>query len=470
MAVHQISEYGRIKSEGDKSSLRKDDIRIPQKSFNNLWDFILEEQSNNDSSAKAFDLYTKGGKRIIRAKNHVGVVETKSKDVIEILPKIYSVEKDESLSKKEKIKETKNIFLNMLKVLKNFNNLSFQDANLQSKDDFPILELFISNYITETEKILLQGLKKGYVKNESNQQFLKGKLLFKHHIQHNLVDKSKFYVSFAEFDSNIPLNRIIKSALSKLLNLTKSNSNRRKLSRLRDILGNIPHSNNIPSDLSSIRNSNRLFSNYSKILEWSEVFLLNKGFTNFSGRNVNQAMLFPMEKVFESFVAYQIRRHSNTFAVSTQHKKFHLVERYKEKPKYRLKPDIFASNTQGDGCVILDTKWKIIDEKLKRKSIQQSDMYQLYAYGRKYLRGYGEPILYLIYPYNKEFTAELPPFYYEKEGGFWLKLYARPFDLRGNYEAQVTALFKSFDEAKEIEERPAMSLAAEPDVRYGKKE
>ena len=36
---------------------------------NNLWDFILEEQSNNDSSAKAFDLYTKGGKRIIKAKN-----------------------------------------------------------------------------------------------------------------------------------------------------------------------------------------------------------------------------------------------------------------------------------------------------------------------------------------------------------------------------------------------------------------
>ena len=54
MAVHQISEYGRIKSEGDKSSLRKNDIRIPKKSFNNLWDFILEEQSNNDSSAKAF--------------------------------------------------------------------------------------------------------------------------------------------------------------------------------------------------------------------------------------------------------------------------------------------------------------------------------------------------------------------------------------------------------------------------------
>ena len=467
MAVHQISEYGRIKSEGDKSSLRKNDTRIPKKSFNNLWDFILEEQSNNDSSAKAFDLYTKGGNRIIRAKNHVGVIETKSKDIIEILPKIYSVEKDESLTKEEKIKETKNIFLKMLKVLKNFNNLSFQDANLQAKDDFPILELFINNYIIETEKLLLQGLKKDYIRNESNQTFLKGKLLFKQHLRHNLIDKSKFYVSFSQFEADIPINRIIKSTLAKLLNLTKSNSNRRKISRLSDILGDLPFSSNVTADINSIKNSNRLLTNYSKVVEWSEIFLLNKGFTNFSGKNINQAMLFPMEKVFESFVAHQIRRYSKSYSVSTQHSNFHLVEKYKEKPKYRLKPDIFASKTDGDGCIILDTKWKIIDEKLKNKSIKQSDMYQLYAYGRKYLKGYGEPILYLIYPYNKKFTEELPPFYYEKEGDFWLKLYARPFDLRGGYEAQVTALFNSFNEAQEIEEITPMTLAAEPNVNYG---
>lgn len=462
MAIYQISEYGRIKSLDEvKKPIRNNEICIPGESFNNLWTFILEKQNNSDSPDKAFELFTRGGKRIIKAKNYVGVVETKTRDVIEVLPKIYGVDSSE---------EAKKIFLKMLKVLKKFNNLSFQDASLQSKDDFPILELFITNYIIEAEKLLMQGLKKGYVKNESNQRFLKGKLLFRQHISHNLVDKTKFYVSFNQFEADIPINRILKSTLAKLLNLTKSNSNGRKISRLSDILSDIPISNNVEADLNFIKNLNRLYSSYSRVVEWSEIFLLNKGFTNFSGKTVNQAMLFPMEKVFESFVAYQIRRYSKSFSVSTQHKKFHLVEKFKEKPKFRLKPDIFASNKQGDGCVVLDTKWKIIDEKLKRKSIQQSDMYQLYAYGRKYLRGYGEPILYLIYPYNKEFTEELPPFYYEKEGDFWLKLYARPFDLRDNYEAQVTALFKSFNEAKEIQENPTMLLAGEPNVNYGKKE
>jgi 5-methylcytosine-specific restriction enzyme subunit McrC len=461
VALYQISEYGQIKSLSEvKKPNKNNEICIPSDSFNNLWSFILEKQSDSDSPDKAFELYTRGGKRIIKAKNYVGVIETKTKDVIEVLPKIFGIDSSANAKK---------IFLKMLKVLKKFNNLSFQDAGLHSKDDFPILEFFISNYVIEAGRVLLQGLKKDYVINKSNQPFLKGNLLFKHHLRYNLVDKSKFFVAFSQLESNIPVNRILKSTLAKLLNLTKSNSNRRKISKLSDILDGIPFSTNLTGDLSSIRNSNRLFSKYSKIVEWSEIFLLNKGFTNFSGKNINQAMLFPMDKVFESFVAYQIRKYSKSFSVSTQHKKYHLVEKYIDKPKYKLKPDIFATNSETNGCIIIDTKWKVIDEVTMAKSIQQSDMYQLYAYGRKYLKGYGEPILYLIYPYNSIFTEELPPFYYEREGDFWLKLYARPFDLRGNYEAQVNAIFDTFNVAQESEVSPIISLAAEPQINYEKK-
>jgi 5-methylcytosine-specific restriction enzyme subunit McrC len=460
VAIYRISEYGQIKSLDEvKKTFRNNEICIPGRSFNNLWDFILEKQSVSDSPDKAFELYTRAGKRIIKAKNYVGAVETRTKDVIEVLPKIYGI--DSNI-------EAKKIFLKMLKVLKKFDNLTFQDVNLHSKDDFPILELFISNYIIEAEKLLLQGLKKGYVINESNQAFLKGKLLLKNQIRYNIVNKSKFFVSFSQFEHNIPLNRILKSTLSKLLNLTTLSSNRRKISQLINTLEGVPNSINIIVDLNSFQNSNRLFSNYSKIHEWSEIFLLNKGFTNFSGKNINQAMLFQMEKVFESFVAYQIRKYSKSYSVKTQHNKYHLVEKHKEKPKFRLKPDIFASQPERDGCIIIDTKWKVIDEESKTKTIQQSDLYQLYAYGRKYLKGYGEPILYLIYPYNSQFKEELPPFYYEKEGDFWLKLFARPFDLRGNYESQVNELFKSFNITYEVEETTFLPYAAEPISNYNK--
>jgi 5-methylcytosine-specific restriction enzyme subunit McrC len=454
VAIYQICEFGLIKSLDDfKNPLRNNEIVIPGNSFNNLWSFILEKQSDSVSSEKAFDLFTKGGKRIIKAKNYVGLVETKNNDVIEVLPKIYGV--DSNL-------EAKKIFLKMLKVLMNINNLSFQDANLQVKEDFPILEHFITNYIIETEKLLSQGLKNGYVQIESNQNFLKGKLLFKQHLRKNLVDKSKFFVSFSQFESNIAINRILKSTLAKLVNRTNLISNKRRIERLIEILADVPLSTKIKSDIILIRNSNRLFFNFSKIIDWSEIFLLDRGFTNFSGKNINQALLFPMEKLFESFVAYQIRKYSKSFSVSTQHMKYHLVEKYKEGPKYKLKPDIFATNLKGEGCIIIDTKWKLIDERFKQKSIQQSDMYQLYAYGRKYLKGYSEPVLYLIYPYNSQFKEELSPFYYEKEGDFWIKLFARPFDLRGNYEFQVNTLLDSLKKPYEVEENFHMPLAAEP--------
>jgi 5-methylcytosine-specific restriction enzyme subunit McrC len=437
MAVYQISEYGKIKSESEtRNSKTEGDTIVPSRTFNNLWDFILENQTSNLETEKAFDLYTRGGKRVIKAKNYVGVIETKSKDVVEVLPKIYGV---------ESISESKKIFLKMLSVLKGFNNLSFQEAGLQSKSDFPILELFISNYINEVERLILNGIKKGYDFKEDNLSFLKGNLKFEIHLRKNLVNKSKFYVKYSEFADDIPLNRILKSTLLKLLNITKSSINRRKISQLLNVFYEIPISSNVDSDLNRCSNSNRLVSDYERIIEWSEIFLLNKGFTNFSGKNINQAILFPMEKIFESFVSYQIKKHSSNYRVSTQHQKFHLIEKYREKPKFRLKPDIFVQGKLSQGNLIIDTKWKVIDETKKSTSIKQSDMYQLYAYGRKYLKGYEEPILFLIYPFNKKFTETLPPFYYEKEGDFWLKLYAKPFDLRGGYKEQVLSLLNSFN-------------------------
>jgi 5-methylcytosine-specific restriction enzyme subunit McrC len=439
MAIYSILEFGTITAKNDTiNGKRQNSVQVPSKTFENLWDFSLEVQANVDESNRVFDLFTRGGRKVIKAKNFVGVIETKNGDTIEILPKIQGT---------SSIKESKSIFLQMLKVLQNFNSLSFQNAQLDSIDNFPILELFISNYINESEQIILNGLRKGYSKKESNLKYLKGNILFKDHIKKNITNKTMFYVRHSEFSANISINRILKTTLLKLEYLTNSHYNKIKIKKILDLLEEVPSSQNINSDLNSSKNTNRFFLNYSRILKWSEIFLLNKGLTNFSGDTINQALLFPMEKVFESFVAYQIRKHSNGVRVSTQDKKYHLVEKYIDKPKYKLQPDIVASFS--DKCIIIDTKWKILDERSSSLAIKQSDMYQLYAYGRKYLKGFAEPVLFLIYPYHENFTTQSETFFYEKVGNFWLKLYARPFDLRGNYKAQVINLLEFLDCVKE---------------------
>jgi 5-methylcytosine-specific restriction enzyme subunit McrC len=57
--------------------------------------------------------------------------------------------------------------------------------------------------------------------------------------------------------------------------------------------------------------------------------------------------------------------------------------------------------SKGEEKIILDTKWKVIESisESGRNNISQSDLYQMFAYGKKY----GAKTLFLIYPENEKF-------------------------------------------------------------------
>jgi 5-methylcytosine-specific restriction enzyme subunit McrC len=55
--------------------------------------------------------------------------------------------------------------------------------------------------------------------------------------------------------------------------------------------------------------------------------------------------------------------------------------------------------------------------------LSQSDFYQLFAYGQKYLSGVGDMLL--IYPKTSQFQHILPPFHFDHQ----LTLWAVPFCL-----------------------------------------
>jgi 5-methylcytosine-specific restriction enzyme subunit McrC len=75
----------------------------------------------------------------------------------------------------------------------------------------------------------------------------------------------------------------------------------------------------------------------------------------------------------------------------------------------------------------MDTKWKVLNENLgngkEKYNLSQSDMYQLFAYGEKYMEGKGE--LFLIYPRRQQFNHSLAPF--EFKSGLTLKVV--PYDI-----------------------------------------
>ena len=109
-----------------------------------------------------------------------------------------------------------------------------------------------------------------------------------------------------------------------------------------------------------------------------------------------------METVYESYVTRQMKKAlcPAGWDVSSQDKGYYLFDTPRQ---FALRPDIVI--TKDDGMrVILDTKWKsLIDSPRANYGISQSDMYQVYAYAKKYsVSGLLTPKVWLLYPVNEE--------------------------------------------------------------------
>ena len=361
-----------------------------KKDFDNLITFIHEFESNETGTDVLEFLSIKHNREVgqyIAVKNYVGIIEMKNGFQIEILPKITF-----GISEQDK---TKFVFLKMLRCLKELNGKLFNHANMNI-DKFNLYEIFIDMYLNEVSNLLKKGIKSGYVNVEDNLTKYKGKLIIKDHLKKNLVHKEKFYVSYDLFNSNCSENKLIKSTLLKLKNISTQNKNKREILLMLNAFDEVNASTNYDLDFSKIK-TNRS-KEYDILMIWSKIFLCNKSFTTFSGSTTSRALLFPMEKVFESYVAQKLKAElvMKSWNISTQDRKYYLFD--KPEAKFSLRPDIVIRKPmERNSTIVLDTKWKILN-KSENYGISQVDMYQMYVYSKKYKA----EVIWVLYPWNEE--------------------------------------------------------------------
>lgn len=439
-AFKSICEFGEIRRASDFSSGSlidtANEIFLDNKSFDQLKDFVAENQDVNIEIEQAFQYFRKNGKDVIRVKNMVGIIETKNRTTIEILPKIYLIQKTKHEDERPIIRRT---FIKMLRHLKNSPFSCIDEAKLKT-DRFPIFEIFISAFLEKVELLIKKGLRHNYVGISENCTFLKGRLVFHKNIRHNVSRADRFFIDYDDFLIDIPQNRLIKSTLLFLQTKTYSYKNANRINELLHFFSDVSFSRNYDQDFSSIQDQNRLFSYYSIVMGWVKIFLKKESFTNFSGNNLNQAILFPMERIFEDYIAAMFKKNIQDFDIFTQDRRYHLVEDHIGYGKFKLRPDLVLE--KDNKTIILDTKWKMIKESESGSNygISQSDMYQLFAYGQKYCTVDTFPTLHLVYPQSESFTQRLRPFLYHQN----LKLIVLPFDLANeNVEMEVKKLFAS---------------------------
>ena len=362
---------------------------IGKKDFGDIENFILK---NSDENAPFLRISSGVGGKFIQARNYVGVLQTKSGLTIEILPKIAD---------KNDAERSKAVFIKMLKTLRNF---PFKSSNLASlkTQNLPLLEIFISMFLSELEALVKKGIKSDYVALEENLNFLKGKLNINEQIKRNSIHKERFYVGYSEFLSNIKINRIIKTTLKFLYKKSNSSKNQQKIRELLFIFDEVLECEDYKNFFAKLV-MNRQVKHYEQTLLWCKIFLLNNSFTPHKGDDLAFALLFDMNALFESYVGDFIKK-SFPDAI-LQHSEKHLVE---DPKSFKLRPDIFLK-----GKFIADTKWKIISS---RDDISQADLYQLYAYGKKHECDK----LHLIYPKIDDIRQKTMNFRYEDE--MWLEI------------------------------------------------
>ena len=360
---------------------------LPEKTFKQLESFILHNRTND---ADALDLLSisakKGGiGKVITAKNYVGVISMTDGTTIEILPKISSHEDRSD-------EQVKKLLVRMIRCLSDTPYKSIQTSFIDTAK-MNVFEIYIRMFVDEIFSIVKRGLKCDYHAVRRNESALKGKLVFSEQIKRNIAHKEKVYVEYDEFSVNRPENRLIKSTLLYLYKKTGSAKNKADLKTLLSCFGELNESVDFDKDLIACK-KDRNAADYQKAMTWCRVFLKGESFTSFSGSCIAYALLFPMEVLFESYVASLFKDHfkGSVYSVKAQEKRYHLFE--EPSKKFLMKPDLVLKSRINESVFLFDTKWKILSDSAANYGISQSDMYQMYAYQKKY----GAESVTLLYP------------------------------------------------------------------------
>lgn len=379
-----IREFGRIYPDGK---------HIFKRDIEELRAYIDEQNSKDFTGQSDIEEFLKPIKNGVQANNYVGVLQTKSGLTIEILPKIAGRTEEATDTR------VRQLFLEMLKAVRSINGKNFRLTNLNTKKN-NLLEVFISKFLNESDMIIKRGLKSSYVTVQSNEKFLKGKLLMTQQLRRNIVNQSYFFNEYDEFMTNSAENQLIKTTLEYLLKNSRDNNNLRII-REQLVYFEFVDLTNSPEQTFQKVSIGRNYTYYEQALNWCRIFLSRKSFTSFKGSSLAFAVLFPMEEIFEAYIAYMMKNSIPDANVSAQDKKYSLFDRTNEtKAGYRLRPDLVV-RFEDNRTTIADTKWKVLDS----TGPSQTDLYQMYAYYTRY-RHKSENVdkVVLIYPYSSSYS------------------------------------------------------------------
>lgn len=342
----------------------------------------------------------------IRANNYIGFIQNDN-ELLEIYPKVFR-----HLEDPDKNLMLQHIFYWFSYCRKwrfPFNRASLDNSEI---DKFPELIIYlIANQFLETvsNHPLMQ-----YQQIEETLTVPKGSLNFNRYINRGLVNGNYHLIEcdYEPFVFDNKVNRAIKYCTRLLMDQTKFSENQRLLQEIVFILDEVEDTPISINDVNTTK-FNNFYTDYTMVLEMCKTILNQQIYSSRSYDMSQWCLLFPMEYIFEDFLAGFLETHfSDHWKVEYQKSDEYLST---NPIAFNLQHDIFLTSRDGTNRkIIVDTKYKLRDltEGDKKAGVSQSDLYQVVSYG--YRRGCKEVIL--IYPNQGEELNQ--PISFEVQSGF----------------------------------------------------
>ncbi|MVN87613.1 hypothetical protein GO986_12635 [Deinococcus sp. HMF7620] len=372
---------------------------LPPESFDALRVFLQTPIEGNKGQEEVIARPTlRGNQPALRLQQWVGVIRTPDGTTVELLPKTH--ERDGEADG-EAVTRSRSLLLRMLTVAGD-NYRAALPADLDPAR-MPLFEVVLRYGLEILRAAIRRGVPHAYQKVREERAGLRGRLDMPRQLRQPPHRAHLLHVSYDEFLPDRPETRLVRLAIERIARMTARSDSRRLASELLHALADVPASRDVRRDFTRWK-LERGYIHFTPALDICRLILNELNPLTAGTASRVTAVLFDMNRVYETYVAHLLRRQNPDWQIETQVKGRHLGSftsrlSNKRRPIFALRPDL-TIYPPGQPVIIADTKWKQLrTDRSFPHGINNADVYQMLSYSAAFQHEMGHRELWLIYPH-----------------------------------------------------------------------
>lgn len=335
------------------------------------------------------------GRSYLKATQFVGVVRLE--DVtLQVLPKIdYDPLGDPEAELRSRPYQTavRSATRNLLHLLSYTQDIRIREQDVASllarRSDW--FELLTRLFALNLHRIMKRGPERAYTRKEETLPVIKGRWQLERQLTRHPHVKHVFDVVYDEFSPNTPLNRVFRFVVECLLLQTQDRQSQRLLRDIHQWLSDVERIGHVSAaDLDAIYFT-RLNERFRPTFNLARLFIENRAFQLSAGLQRTFAFVFDMNRLFEEFVYRFVERHRRRIlpdgwrdlriTAKSSGRTVYLAEKVPGGEQvFRLVPDLLFTKRSDRPVLVLDTKYKQLDQTRRQWGVSREDVYQMLAY------------------------------------------------------------------------------------------